>query len=140
MNFQAFALGPEDGFVEFSPKGGHDAGSGPFGHFAAAPADQQQTVVRMIVVVAADIGVEALHLVDETLLGEKSQGPIDGCGFGQGSIGPQSVEQVVGFDGAVIRPDQFQNTAAQWCQAYSPLPAATFGAGQGVLNATPVVV
>jgi len=123
-----------------SRQGLYDLRGGTFLDFTALPADKKDGFVRLFTAIAADEGVEALHPVDQPLLGEKFQGPVH-CGWlGIFAILPNQCEQVIGLDSAVIRPDQLQYLSAQGRQPYPPFPAKAFGGIHGGEDATVVVV
>ena len=63
--------------------------------------------------VAADEGVEALDAMDQTVLQEKFQGPVDGGRRGAPAFALEHVEDVVGPHRFVTAPHQFQYPFAQ---------------------------
>lgn len=94
----------------------------------------------MVGTITAYEGVETFHPVDQTLLDEKIQSAVDSGRFGRPFEGFYSVEQIVGFDGTMAFPDQFQNFAAQWSEICSSSTADLLGHVDGPVYAVSVVM
>lgn len=86
---------------------------GQLGDLTAAGADQQADVMRNLGVGAAHKGVEAVDSMNEALLKQKVERAVDGGRFDRVVFGGEAVEKLVGLDGLVARPDQFQHTTTQ---------------------------
>ena len=91
-------------------------------------------------VVAADEGVQALDLVDQTVFQQEIQRSVD-CRWGRRLVAaPELVQDRIGSHWPVAVPDQFQDPAAEGGQAGAALQTQLFGPDQGVRDAMIVIM
>jgi len=67
----------------------------------------------IMTVVTSDKGVERFDAVDKAEPREKFQSPVNGRRFGRSDVGPQAIQQVIGFDRAAILDNELKDMGAQ---------------------------
>ena len=88
---------------------------------------------------AADIGVERLDAVNESVLAQEIKRTVDGRRRGAAALAAQTFKQVICADRPVLLPDQFQHPPPRR-QAQAPCPADFFRSPHGGADAVAVVV
>lgn len=108
---------------------------------AAFLAQQKMIVMPFVGSGAPDKGIQATDPVDQALLQEKIQGPVDRRRrHPPGRLGAQFVHQGIGPQRFVILPDQLQHLLTQRGQAGAPFPAELLGFGQRGIHAAGMIV
>ena len=105
----------------------------------AAVADQERHLMRLGRMVAGDVGVDRLELVDETLLEKEIERAIDRGWRGVPVAFAQLIEQVVGLDRFARRGDKRQHFPAQGSEPQSALLAGLFDRRDETLGVFDVV-
>ena len=107
---------------------------------AAVGADQEEAAVGLAGMVAADKGIHALDTVDQAVLDQEVERPVDRRRRRAEFLAAQAVEQGVGADRLVPGPDQFENPPPQRRKAQAFGGAQLLRRGKRILDAVPVVV
>ena len=110
-----------DGLIEFR--------HGQFQDRAALPADQKSTAMMFTGMGTADEGVERGNPVNQSMLKQKVQGPVDRGGGGVMSIRGQFGQNIVGAQRLVGLPDQLQHPFTDRSQAGVFIAADGMGIG-----------
>ncbi len=96
--------------------------------------------MRLARMAAADEGIHALDAVDQPVLDQKIERPVDGGRRRAQILVAQFVEQRIGADRLVTRPHQLEHAPAQRREAEILLGAHLLGRGEGILHAVPVIM
>ena len=96
--------------------------------------------MRLAGMAAADEGVHALDAVDQAVLDQEVERAIDGGRRRAEVLVAQLVEQRIGADRLVARPDELEHAAAQRREAQVLVRAQLLGRREGILDAVLVVV
>lgn len=140
MHFERLVSRNESSGVKLAGNSLHNGGGSTLFDTVASIADEQKKLVEMFHIAAANECIQAFYPVHKTLLAEEIEGSINRGRFSGRIVDLQLLQQIVGLDGLMIAPDQFQHESPDSGETGAAFHTKTLGAAQRAVNASPMIV